>query len=205
MNKLTGFICLAILTLGCGSAESDIHFPFESWGWEDSVQRVIPDDFLSLSSIEVGTSTLEDVRERFGPAVEFRRGNESYSPSLICYLADTDDTAVIFQSGPLGGWSVVTAIWIGHSHHIDVANCTASSKVGREKASIHGVFPGSSFSTIELNLGMPTYRKLPYIAYRFQDQDVSSSDGPFDITSGLELELKNDRVAWFRVYRQASN
>jgi hypothetical protein len=205
MNTLSKKLGIAFLMLGCSSAESEIHFPFESWGWDDSVERVIPSNFLSISSIEIGTSTLEDAKREFGAAAVYRPGTESYLPSLICYLSDSDETAVIFQSGPLGGWSVVTAIWVGNSNYVDESKCATSSKVKREKDSGRGVFLGSRISAIESELGEPTFAKLPFVAFRFQYKDVGRTDGPFDISSGIEMEIEDGRVVWFRVYKEASN
>lgn len=160
---------------------------------------------MSLSGVVIGTTTLEEVTTIFGQSKIYKPDNKSYSPSLICYLSDKDDTSVVFQSGPLGGWSVVTAIFIGYSQFVDVSKCSMSNLVNREKLIINGISLVSRLSDIENNIGKPTYHGNSFVAYRYQDTAPLKGGKVFDISSGLELEFEKGQIRWFRVYRQESN
>lgn len=195
---------VVLLMVACSPVLSEVHFPHLVHGWETSTAGEIPNHFLSLSNIQIGRSTIDDVYDELGKTVAYRPGSESYSPKLICYLSSTDDTAVVFQSGPLGGWSVITAIWVGRARHVDTAKCSTSDKIDRTRANIGGIFIGTNTLTIKGELGEPTYVEPPHVAYRFETRDETSSETVFDIVSGLEIELEDDCVVWYRVYWQAS-
>lgn len=204
MKILVGASSIAFFLLASCTSNADIFFPFATWGWDASEKKVISENYLSLSGIVIGTTTLEDVTTIFGKSKPYKPDSKNYSPDLICYLSNKDDTAVIFQSGPLGGWSVVTAILIGRSQFMDVSKCAVSHLVRREKMIINGISLDSKFSVIQYHIGKPTFHESSFIAYRYQDTAVNNNM-LFDISSGLEFELENDEILWFRVYRQLSN
>lgn len=202
MKKLS---CVAILFLVSCASIAGAPFPFSEQGWSSSEKKSIDESYLQLSGVVVGTTTLDEVVEIFGQSESYRLNKKNYSPSLLCYKSERDDTSVIFQSGPLGGWKVVTAIWIGNVDFIDAARCSRSKLVDRKKMVLNGLSLDFEVADIKNIMGNPTFHNSSFLTYRYEDKVSLDEDKVFYLSSGFEFGFNKHRLNWFRVYRQLSN
>jgi len=197
--------CVAFLLLiSCGSI-AGAPFPFSKWGWDSSEKKIIDKNYLLLSGVVIGTTTLNEVEGIFGTSEIYKLDKKNYSPNLLCYKSEDDDTGVIFQSGPLGGWKVVTAIWIGKVDFIDEARCAKSTLVDRKKMAVKGLSLDLGISDVKNIIGKPTFHDSSFFAYRYEDKIALEKNKIFDVSSGFEFESGQSQLNWFRIYRQLSN
>ena len=204
MKKIS---CFTILFLISCASIAGTPFPFSEQGWNSSEKKTINENYLWLSGIVVGTTTLDEVVEVFGQSKLYRPNKKNYSPNLLCYKSDLDDASVIFQSGPLGGWKVVTAIWIGNVNFIDATLCAKSKLVDRKKMSVNGLSLDLGIADVENIIGNPTFQNASFLAYRYKDKTTLDEGKIFDISSGFEFDFNfnKQRLNWFRIYQQLSN
>lgn len=203
IGKTSLIIIILLLSSCAGTAIAP--FPFARWGWDSSEKKIIDDRYLLLSGVVVGKSTFDDVAKIFGKSKIYRSGAKNYSPNLVCYKSEHDDASVVFQSGPLGGWSVVTAVWVGKTNLIDATRCAKSRLVDRKKMAPNGLSLDLTIADIQKRIGRPTFRNAQFVAYRYQDKIVLVEGKIFDVTSGFEIQFENNKLNWFRIYRQISN
>ncbi len=197
--------CVAFLLLiSCGSI-AGAPFPFSKLGWGSNEKKIIDERYLSLSNVVIGTTTLNDVTDIFGQSEIYKLDNKNYSPNLLCYKSAYDDTSVIFQSGSLGGWKVVTAIWIGKVNFIDAARCAKSTLVDRKNMTVKGLSLDLVASDVKNTFGKPTFHNSSFFAYRYEDKTTLDKNKIFDVSSGFEFEFGRRQLNWFRIYRQLSN
>ena len=199
-----GFLLLASCSIPASvSVSASVPFPFSTLGWEFPAEKIIGDRYLSIAGIVVGTSTLEEAVDLYGPSDSYRGGPENYSPSLVCYTSPNKDLLVVFQSGPLGGWDIITAVWIGKSGYIDDSRCTKSALVREESMTIGDLSLGLTKVELRTAFGTPTFSAPPFYAYRYLDE-VESGEKKLSVSSGLEFEFEQNSLSWFRVYKQFS-
>jgi len=192
--------CAVISFLISSTSIAQVPFPFSEQGWNSAEKKIIDKNYLNLLGVTVGTSTLDEVIEVFGQSEIYRSSNKNYSPNLLCYKSEHDNTGVIFQSGPLGGWVIVTAIWIGSMNFVDATRCVKSKLVDRSKLVINGLSLDLEASDVQNIIGKPTYKGSSFLAYRYEDNSET-----FDISSGFEFDFNQYQLGWFRIYRQLSN
>ena len=197
-------VCLTISFLVSCVSIADVPFPFSEQGWNSSEKKAIDENYLRLSDVVVGTTTLDEVIEMFGQSKLYRPNKKNYSPNLLCYKSEHDDASIIFQSGPLGGWKVVTAIWIGNVNFLDATRCAKSNLVDRKKMVVNGLSLDLEITDVKNIIGNPTFQKPFFHAYRYQDKITLDQDEIFDISSGFEFNFDQRQLNWFRVYRQLS-
>ena len=84
----------------------------------------------------------------------------NYSPSLVCYAAHdlSDETSVIFEAGPLGGWKTITAFIVGFKNRIPykIDKYTKSFRIKKGIATEKGVSLGITKKDFISILGTPT-------------------------------------------------
>ena len=68
----------------------------------------IPEGNLSILGVTILKSTLNEVQDKFGKAYVLKE--KEHAPNVICYCSDdsSDNTALIFKSGAMGGWTTIT-------------------------------------------------------------------------------------------------
>ena len=198
------FCVVTLFLVSCASI-AGTPFPFSDFGWDLREKKIIDETYLKLSGVLIGTTTLDEVVSIFGHSEPYRPNNKNHSPELLCYKSESDDTSIIFQSGPLGGWEVVTAIWIGKADLVDEKRCAKSKLVDRERMTVNGLSLGLGANDVKNIVGEPTFRTFSFFAYRYEDQTNLESGEIFDVSSGFEFEFGQNQLNWFRVYQQFSN
>lgn len=190
--------------ISCLSA-AEILFPLDGKGWDLNKKAIIDKRYLHLLGVSIGISTFDDVTNILGKSEAYKTSSKNYAPSLLCYQSVHDDIAVIFQSGPLGGWHVVTAIWIGNANLINTTRCAKSKLVSRKTARMNSLSLNLKPSDVKNIFGDATFNSPLFCAYRFEDEIVLDDDRAFNISSGFEFGFNGHKLSWFRVYRQLSN
>ena len=197
--------CFVTLFLASCASIAGIPFPCSDFGWDLSEKKIVDKTYLKLSGVLIGTTTLDEVVSIFGHSELYRPNNKNYSPKLLCYQSESDDTSIIFQSGPLGGWEVVTAIWVGKADLVDEKRCAKSKLVDHKKMAVNGLSLGLGVNDVKNIVGEPTFRNFSCFAYRYEDQTNLESGEIFDVSSGFEFEFSQNQLNWFRIYQQFSN
>ena len=184
---------------------------------------------FTILDFNIGVHTLQDVIDDLGESPVFRKDPKiNYSPLLVCYAAHDliDETSVIFEAGPLGGWKTITAYIVGLKSRIPykIDKYTKSFRIKKSIATKNGISLGMAKKDFMSILGTPTYIKDGAIAYHYlrnakmteeqkialqkkHDEIFGSGEkiSPYyDISSGIESFFLNDKLVWFRVYRMES-
>src|SRR5512142_978063 len=98
----------------------------------------LPTSSRTLLGIVVGNDSLKDVRHRLGNSAIKKIDNEDGRPNIVCYRSSdaSDDTMVVFEAGPLGGFQTTTAVTVGHASAFGslADGCLATAKVTKATA-----------------------------------------------------------------------
>ncbi len=97
---LTSFACLADDERLLGALDETAEI-----GHLAMVQS-IPTAVMSVADVKVFQAELNGLRSKFGPARIARLSRREGSPFVLCY--STDDLAIVFRAGAMGGWKRVT-------------------------------------------------------------------------------------------------
>lgn len=202
MKKILGALFLFLISCGTIAGAT---FPFSEKGWDSSEKKIVDDGYLTLSEVTIGVTTFDQIVGIFGKSTLYKPDKKNYSPNLLCYKSVNDDTTVVFQSGPLGGWKIITAVWIGKASFVDTSKCAESKLVDRERMQVNGLSLDLNIDDVKKYLGDPTFHNQSFYAYRYEDQTSTEKNKIFDVTSGFEFEFGQHEINWFRVYKQLSN
>jgi hypothetical protein len=190
-----------------------------AWAGNVNSVRDLPDEIktshhgrLSLSDItlldvSIGRETLDNIRSRFGPAKSFRETKNSVSADdEICYSSEnpSDETRIIYGSGPMGGWSRVTQFQVLSRISLK-SPCTPSARVTHTIATQSGIRLGMPLKELSAKLGIPTQQGEGFVIYSFEQKSDYPKRSDFDMLSGVGASIANGRVTSFRVFLIESN
>ena len=198
-------LLMAIGCLGCSAHSTPIPFPMVEAGWEAPVKSRLSDEHRNVGSIYLGRTSFNEVQNMYGRSIIAESyGGKSYSPNLICYGSPYSDSLLVFQTGPLGGWSIVTGVLLVGEPKIVGLACHKQGSLELPKA-IAGIALGVHKSNVLDSFGDPSVDTDELLAYRFEDSGrTNKASVSATVTSGMEFGLEEDRVAWVRVYWQES-
>jgi hypothetical protein len=183
----------------------------------------LTDADVTLMGLTLGKHSLKDVQTRLGKAKILPA--REHGPSRICYVSDrrSDGTIVLFEAGPLGGWEYLTGFTIvgKETAFPDSKFCTESPQVQRGVATESGIGLEQDLAELRRILGEPTEQQSEKILYLYHAQerlteeqrrklDVSKLTGPsgapmfYDVSSSVQVRLKNRRLILISVYRLES-
>ena len=197
-------VSCASSTMRASSSNDNISFAFSEIGWDKKSNGSLSSEWHVFDRTELYKITLSEVENIYGKAISYRPDTRSYSPSLLCYLSP-DNNVVVFQSGPLGGWSKVTAILIAKKDEYYDKRCIETKEI--QQYSIGGLSLGLNQQEVNALLGNPSYKDKHFSAYRYEQKRRSKIEKNLDIyvTSGIEIGYSETGVVkWFRVYWQES-
>lgn len=163
--------------------------------------QLTPSD-TTLLGVTIGQVTLDGIRSRFGAAKTFREPPHGTSANEeICYSSDNpgDTTQVIFGAGPMGGWSHVTQFQVV-SRVSQAISCAPSAKVSSAISTNSGIRLGMSLKELSQRFGRPTGQGASYVIYSFK-----RDRGKYEVISGIEASIVDDRVTSFCVFLIKSN
>jgi hypothetical protein len=166
------------------------------------VAEVVASEHFRVGSIAIGTSSFADVMAKFGDTETFTSGVE-HAPRLACYRAldDDDDTVLLFEAGPMGGWKRLTGISVTNTtlwNH--PRQCNRSALVNKRLATASGLRLGLPVADLVKFLGEPTIRNDRFFGYYFEMQE-----GDWTRTSVIEGALKEEAVVSITVHQIVTN
>lgn len=170
-------------------------------GWDKMQKGVLPSKFTSFGNVALDKSTLGEIETLYGTAQRYKSDTTATASDLLCYLSP-DGHAVVFESGPLGGGSYVTAILVVGKGIYTHEHCSETNRI-EKMPEIGGLAPGLDKAAVERLLGPPSYSDARFIVYRYAAKRPlnNTKTGYFDITSGVEIGISaKGKVSWFQVY-----
>ena len=162
---------------------------------------------ITLLDIKIGQETLDDVRSLFGNTILFREPPNSVSAEdELCYSStdSSDETHLIFGSGPMGGWSQITTFQVLSRRPKDLP-CTPTSLVTRVVATEGGIRLGMSTKELRAKYGRPTEQGQGFVIYSFEQKSDHPKRKDFDMLSGVSATVSNERVTSFQIFLIESN
>lgn len=164
---------------------------------------------LTILGFTIGQHTLEDIQKVLGKAKFLTRREQA--PKRICYVSGEkqNDTIVIFEAGPIGGWEMLTAITIasGKVSFKERSSCTVASQVSTNVSTEGGLKLGLDRAGLEAILGNPSRAHGSTLHYEFRAREKMTEkqiqklaklwpkvgDDPYmDVSSDVEAIFSSD-------------
>ena len=170
---------------------------------------VLPVRYRTLLGIRLGRDSLKDVQHRFPGSKVFPLDNSDSSSIAICIRSSAkgDDTQVVFEAGPLGGFQSLTGMTIGLRSAFDPGYpCSTSPFVSKRLASAGALGLGSRLDYISKALGQEAgfgTSGLAEIPFERNTQSRAPRTGgvvDHQILSGIIMSVVHDEIQWFSVY-----
>jgi hypothetical protein len=170
----------------------------------------LPAKNRTVLGLTLGKHTLGDVKAKLGNAPVSKTRDAEGRPNTLCYAASkaTDNTVVVFEAGPLGGYEELTSITVGPSDAFSAAfqDCTKSDIVDRSAAAAGKLRLGGDIGEVASSLRVKVARtkvgliELPFeTPTRLKDKRTGKLlDG--DTLSGVIAKDSDGRIQWFSVY-----
>lgn len=213
-------ICL-LAPMALDAAQREEIGPLNERPIRGSVARgSLPSPHLSVVGVTVGVDELGDVMKRLGQSTVFKI-RVAGRPDAVCYYSSdpTDDSVVVFEAGPMGGWHTLTGATVCSSRAIPRYRkfCTKSAKVNRQgTATGGGISRGLSRSVIRRIVGQaPSFVDKVVDEYNWDTAKESShstdsggteqGDVGRHVLTGFTAVFSNGRLDWFQVYKVESD
>lgn len=171
---------------------------------------VLPARNRTVLGLTLGKHSLGDVKARLGNAPVSKTRAAEGRPNTLCYASNkaADNTVVVFEAGPLGGFEELTGITVGPSHAFTASfqDCTKSYMVDRSSAAAGKLRLGADIGEVANALRVKVARtKSGLIELPFESptrlKDKSSGkllEG--DTLSGVIADDSGGKIQWFSVY-----
>jgi hypothetical protein len=194
---LTAFIATSVAAVAQSSIRPGI-FSERSLSGEPVRGRL---DLASTSAngLTLGKSTLDDVEKKLGHARRFRLEKGEESSVGLCYLASDGRVAVVFASGPMGGWKDLDTLYLGTVSALTQAGASCARATGSVEASTqNGIRPGMNPAVLCSILHWKCKLRAGLInAYVMQQP---SSVPAFTTYSGVHFAVKDGKVDWVEIF-----
>lgn len=201
---------LAVACLSAGAVETKLiaGVPGEIEG--TPTKGVLPARNRTVLGLTLGKHSLHDVKDKFGDAPVFKARDAEGRPNTLCYASDkaTDNTVIVFEAGPLGGFEELTGITVGPSHAFGASfqHCTKSSMVDRSSAAAGNLRLGADIRDLANSLRVKVARtkagliELPFESPTRLKDKRSGKLLEGDTLSGVIADDSGGRIQWFSVY-----
>lgn len=174
------------------------------------MKGTLPSSVRTIFGVTAGKHSLDDVIKKLGKSELTKLDRADGRPVVVCYRAEdiADDTLVLFEAGPLGGFRQVTAISVGPAAVFGSirASCSPNKVIGRKTATAGGIALGSPVGKVAVALKAPlttTKDGLVEAAWE-KSKMVSAKDSgktwEETIASGFLGRTHQGVVTWFSIY-----
>lgn len=166
---------------------------------QDSATLRLDRHDLTVMGVTIGSSNKLGVQSKLGKTATFTVHHADEREDALCYRSASDDTAVVFYFGALGGWTDVTRISISNSKALEfgTAKCRSSARVSHDLPFLRGLRLGASSSDFVKVLGPPTRasensasyyvsHKCPLALLPRKDSGAPDLDAPCEIVDSVE-------------------
>jgi len=202
--KFLSFVCLLVLTVGCapGISSENLYPESRMDNLPELASGKLALDDLCVGEIAIGESTFDDVAAKLGKTEFFTSGRE-HAARRACYRSSDsdDDTVLLLESGPMGGWKRLTTISITNSKILQKSSrCKSSPLVSRNIATASGLQIGLSVTDLVKLLGQPSVSSNRFVGYYLKTQEED-----WTVISVIEAALENERVVSITVHQIYTN
>lgn len=171
---------------------------------------VLPARNRTVLGLTLGKHSLGDVKAKLGNAPISKARDAEGRPKTLCYVSSraADNTVVVFEAGPLGGFEELTSITVGPSHAFSASfqDCTKSSAVDRSSAAAGKLRLGADIGEVASSLRVKVARtkagliELPFESPTRVKDKRSGKLLEGDTLSGVIADDSGGRIHWFSVY-----
>jgi hypothetical protein len=207
---LTWSIALAlVMTFGSALAVDTGEVPLKSARIETPASKgTLPLVTRTILGMTVGKSSLGDAVRKFGEA-KFRLDDVEGHPKTLCYrsLNTGDATVLVLEAGPMGGFQVITSIYVAPASYLSFSadKCSRTRSVSKGSASNAYLRLGGQLKSL-LKLVKAKSGKvaaglteMPLAATR-KSVDRERKPVELDVLSGVVAREHNGKIVWFSVY-----
>lgn len=169
---------------------------------------VLPARVRTLFGLTIGSASIAQVQEKLGAANVVKLGNIDGRPKAVCYRSASDDTVVVFEAGPLGGFDQVTGVTVasGTAFAPPLRDCATSAKISRALAAAGTLRLGADINAVagQLKIDPRTNSRgvmeLPFEATTLRRVNHSAQKTEVDTSSGIFARVRDRRVIWYHIY-----
>jgi hypothetical protein len=175
---------------------------------QEKIRRGNPDTaHLTLLGFVIGESTVREVQDQFGSAEKLPR--KEHAPERICYSSNNrkNETILIIEAGPLGGYNIITAFRIlsNHAGLEESHRCKEIPNISRETGTNSGLRIGLSERELEDLLGVPSKKIGNDWFYLFEAKEKDKEGLVFTSLSSIHVKFENIRTAEISIRKVTSN
>jgi hypothetical protein len=120
--------------------------------------EMLGESHLTILNFTIGIHSLEDVQKELGYTQFLQR--REHAPFQICYKSTlkSDETKVVFEAGPMGGWKKLTAFKIisNKANLLGSDKCEKSTFISKRIQTKSGIRLGITKGQLEKILGSPS-------------------------------------------------
>jgi hypothetical protein len=171
---------------------------------------ILPARNRTIMGLTVGKHSLADVKAKLGNAPVYKARDAEGRPNTICYSSAkrNDNTVVVFEAGPLGGFEELTGITVGSADLFSqpYQGCTKSNKVDRRSVAAGDLKLGVDVERVAHALRVKVSRtkagllEFPYQLPTTIKQKGSAKSLEGETSSGVVADDSGGKVRWFSVY-----
>ena len=164
----------------------------------------------TILGVIVGRDSLTDVTRKLGRASIVKKGDADGRPRVLCYRSGQkgDETTVIFEAGPLGGFMTVTGVTIARASDFSALgdNCRETSKVTRVTArTAHVRLDMPIGAAVRALKATPSTSRDGLVEMAFERtvtkrSKATGKEQQIDVSSGIVVRPENNNVRWFAIY-----
>lgn len=165
-----------------------------------------PKEYRGLLGLSLGRSGLAEVQKRLGKAPIIKTAQSEGSPNAVCYISAADDTIVVFEAGPLGGFEKLTAITVTRARDFsgNAKDCSRSSAVSRKAATVGRLRIGGraqEFGVAFQSIPSISVNGISEIAFSQRPKSKGSREASeYEVSSGIILGTANSCIEWYQIY-----
>lgn len=169
---------------------------------------VLPPTVRTVLGFQIGKHGLRDVHKRLGAPI-IRLSQSDGASKGICVESSNarDQTRVVFEAGPLGGFETLTAVTVGPRDAFPATSmqCSQSAVVSKVSAAAGTVGIGmaleqtartlkADISTTKSGLSEINFERVQ------RSRDPKGKLAETEISSGIVAHLIDHRIHWFSIY-----
>lgn len=173
------------------------------------LKGVLPNASRTVLGVVIGKHDLKDIKRRLGDAPIKKLEAEEGHPMTVCYRSNrpNDDTMVLFEAGPLGGFQTTTAVLVGPASKFGPSyDCLATAKVSRSTAKAGKLHLGGDIQSIAGGINARPIAAKSGLTELALERIVTRGDKAsgkrveVDVSSGVVARVEQGSVKWFAVY-----
>lgn len=154
----------------------------------------IPKGVLNIIGVEIGRSSISGVLSKLGDAYLTKEYGESGNYAL-CYrsMKQDDNTVLIFESGPSGGWKTIDGFFLLQNDTYVFEKCILSTNVSVDIKLDAGLRLGMTQNELSSILQTPSAVRGEWRGYIYKGKR-KIKETEFDVTVSIFVRIVNSKV-----------